>query len=135
MTWIEAVAVALGVANIALIIRRSVWNYPFGIAMVVLYAHVFWQAKLYSDAGLQVFFLVVQFYGWWAWAQKQQDDGRVAVEAMGMRARIVWVLGSVVAAALWGHDGAAHRCTLPLLGRDDRDAQRCRPDYDDASAH
>jgi nicotinamide mononucleotide transporter len=102
MTWIEAIAVALGVANIALIVRRSVWNYPFGIAMVVLYAHIFWQAKLYSDAGLQVFFLIVQFYGWYAWAQKRQDDGRVAVEAMGTRARVFWVAGSVIAAILWG---------------------------------
>ena len=102
MTWIEGIAVALGVANIALIIRRSMWNYPFGIAMVVLYAHIFWNAKLYSDAGLQVFFLVVQFYGWWVWAQKQQDDGRVGVEAIGVRARLLWVIASVVAAALWG---------------------------------
>jgi nicotinamide mononucleotide transporter len=102
MTWIEAIAVALGVANIALIIRRSVWNYPFGIVMVMLYAHIFWQAKLYSDAGLQVFFLIVQFYGWYTWAQKQEDDGRVAVEATAGRARVLWVVGPVVAAILWG---------------------------------
>jgi nicotinamide mononucleotide transporter len=90
------------VANIALIIRRSVWNYPFGIAMVVLYAHIFWTAKLYSDAGLQVFFLVVQFYGWWHWAQKQGDDGRIAVDRMSGGMRLMCVAGSVVAAILWG---------------------------------
>jgi nicotinamide mononucleotide transporter len=102
MTWIEGIAVALGVANIGLIIRRSLWNYPFGIAMVLLYMHIFWQAKLYSDAGLQVFFLVVQCYGWLAWAQKQQDDGTIAIDTMDTRARLFWVLGSLVAAILWG---------------------------------
>jgi nicotinamide mononucleotide transporter len=102
MTSIEAIAVALGLANIALIIRRSVWNYPFGIAMVVLYAHIFWQAKLYSDAGLQVFFLFVQFYGWWAWARHEGDDGRVVVARMGPRSRLVWIAASIVAAGLWG---------------------------------
>lgn len=102
MNPIEAVAVALGLANIALIIRRSIWNYPFGIAMVVLYAHIFWNAKLYSDAGLQVFFLVVQFYGWWAWARKQDDDGLVAVERLAKAARVGWVVASVVATVLWG---------------------------------
>lgn len=102
MTLIEAVAVALGLANIALIIRRSVWNYPFGIVMVILYAHIFWTSKLYSDAGLQVFFLIVQFYGWVVWAGKQGDDGRVIVARMETRARLGWVVASVVAAAIWG---------------------------------
>jgi nicotinamide mononucleotide transporter len=102
MDPIEAIAVALGLVNIALIIRRSVWNYPFGIAMVVLYAHIFWNAKLYSDAGLQVFFLIVQFYGWWAWAQKQQDDGRISVEVMGPRTRLVAIVASIIAIGLWG---------------------------------
>lgn len=102
MNVIEAVAVALGLANITLIIRRSIWNYPFGIVMVVLYAHIFWMAKLYSDAALQIFFLFVQFYGWWAWAQKQEDDGLVGVERMTNTARTAWFAASVVAAALWG---------------------------------
>jgi nicotinamide mononucleotide transporter len=102
MNPIEAVATLLGLANIALIIRRSVWNYPFGIAMVILYAHIFWDAKLYSDAGLQVFFLIVQFYGWVVWAGKQGDDGRVIVTTMAMGTRLGWLGASVVATALWG---------------------------------
>jgi nicotinamide mononucleotide transporter len=109
MNLIEAIAVALGLANIALIIRRSVWNYPFGIVMVVLYAHIFWGAKLYSDAGLQVFFLVVQFYGWWAWARNQGDDGRVAVERLTTAARTGWTVASVIAIGAWGT--AMHQLT------------------------
>jgi nicotinamide mononucleotide transporter len=102
MNPVEAVAALLGLVNIALIIRRSVWNYPFGIAMVVLYAHIFWGAKLYSDAGLQVFFLIVQFYGWVAWAGKQDDDGRVTVDRLASRAVYAWAFASVVATVAWG---------------------------------
>ncbi len=102
MDPIEAIAVALGLVNITLIIRRSVWNYPFGIVMVVLYAHIFWAAKLYSDAGLQVFFLLVQFYGWVAWSSKQGDDGLVIVDQMGAQAQIIAVIASIFAIGLWG---------------------------------
>jgi nicotinamide mononucleotide transporter len=102
MSLIEAVAVALGLANIALIIRRSVWNYPFGIVMVILYAHIFWTSKLYSDAGLQVFFLIVQFCGWVVWAGKQGDDGRVIIARMETRARLGWMAASAIATVLWG---------------------------------
>ena len=51
---VEIAAVVLGLINVALIIRRTVWNYPFGLAMVVLYAWIFYDYRLYSEALLQV---------------------------------------------------------------------------------
>ncbi len=79
---VEWIAVALGLANITLLIRRSIWNYPFGIVMVSLYAWIFFEAKLYSDAGLQIFFFVVQFYGWYYWLKGRGDDGLVIVRRL-----------------------------------------------------
>ena len=35
---VEIIAVLCGIANVILIIRRSLWNYPFGLVMVALYA-------------------------------------------------------------------------------------------------
>ena len=46
---IEWVAAALGVINISLLIFRSVWNYPFGIAMVALYTFIFFEKRLYAE--------------------------------------------------------------------------------------
>lgn len=57
MGALEIIAAVLGVINVVLVVRRSTWNYPFGIVMVALYFFVFGQAKLYSDALLQIFFL------------------------------------------------------------------------------
>ena len=74
MSVIEIVAVLLGIINIVLIIRRSVWNFAFGIAMVSLYFAIFREARLYSDAGLQVFFMLVQFYGWVAWSSRSMPS-------------------------------------------------------------
>jgi len=56
MVALEWTAAGFGVLNIALLIWRSVWNYLFGIVMVSLYIFVFWQERLYAEAGLQVFF-------------------------------------------------------------------------------
>jgi len=39
---IEWIAIACGLTNVALIIRRSIWNYPFGFVMVTLYFFIFW---------------------------------------------------------------------------------------------
>ena len=79
---IEMIAALLGLANVGLLMRRSIWNYPFGLAMVAIYAFVFFGERLYSDAGLQVFFFVVQIYGWMQWAKSRDDDGLVVVKSL-----------------------------------------------------
>jgi len=76
---IEWIAVVCGLTNVALIIRRSIWNYPFGILMVALYFFIFWEYRLYSDAILQVYFFVIQFYGLWVWMNGRASDGLVKV--------------------------------------------------------
>jgi len=102
MGGLEIVAALLGVINIVLVVRRSAWNYPFGIVMVGLYFFVFWKAKLYSDALLQVFFFLIQIYGWWAWVHARQVNHGVAVGWMPMMARLPWLGGTAVAVLLWG---------------------------------
>lgn len=95
MNPLEWLAAALGVVNIALLVRRSVWNFPFGMAMVALYVVVFREARLYGEAGLQVFFFAAQGWGWWLWVRAGGEDdqatGRVPVRWLDPLSRAVWV--------------------------------------------
>jgi nicotinamide mononucleotide transporter len=102
MSPIEAAAALLGLVNVWLVVRRSVWNYPFGIVMVALYARVFFEAKLYSDALLQLFFLVVQLYGWWNWTRSRAESGEVRVLRLGGRERLAWAASCAAATLAWG---------------------------------
>lgn len=98
MTIIEVLAVALGLANVFLIVRRSVWNFPFGIAMVSIYAWIFFTSKLYGEAGLQVFFFVIQFYGWWKWTRAIGDEGTLNVRWSPPATMLGWLAVTVVLA-------------------------------------
>ena len=98
----EILASLLGLANIVLLVRRSLWNYPFGLAMVTIYAWVFAGARLYSDALLQLFFFVIQIYGWWAWVRAGRGAGEVPVVRLAPRARARWLVGAIAATLLWG---------------------------------
>jgi nicotinamide mononucleotide transporter len=97
MEALEWTAAALGVINIALLIFRSVWNFPFAIGMVALYILVFWEERLYAEAGLQVFFILANLYGWWLWLKVGGEDNRVPVRWLDWQSRAVWM---VVTAAL-----------------------------------
>jgi len=102
MSPIEIAAFVLGLANVTLLVRRSIWNYPFALAMVTLYAWVFREQKLYSDMLLQGFFFAVNLYGWWYWARSLEAEGDIVVERMTPLARGAWLAGCAAAAIGWG---------------------------------
>jgi nicotinamide mononucleotide transporter len=107
----ELAASAFGLANVVLLARRSVWNYPFGMAMVAILAVVFWNSKLYAVAGLQVFFFLAQAQGLWMWLRAPADEGQVAVRRlppMGWPVVLIsGVIGSAVLALLLAQTDAA----------------------------
>lgn len=82
---IEWLAVICGILNVSLIIRRSIWNYPFGFLVVTLYFFIFWEYRLYSDALLQIYFFVIQIYGLYVWLNGRAPDGRVIVAPLSAR--------------------------------------------------
>ena len=88
MLPLEPVAVVFGLANIILLVRRSIWNFPFAIAMVSLYAVIFFDTRLYAEAGLQLFFAAVNIYGWWLWRRAGGADQAVEVRWLGWPARL-----------------------------------------------
>lgn len=69
MCWLELVGTVLYLASVVLIARRNMLTWPIGIVAVVLYAMLFWQIRLYSDALEQAWYFVASLYGWWSWAR------------------------------------------------------------------
>lgn len=104
MNALEAAAACLGLVNIVLVVRRSVWNFPFGLAMVALYGWIFAQpdVRLYSDAGLQAFFFAVQLYGWWNWSRAESATGEVNVLELSAGARGLAATSVAAATLVWG---------------------------------
>ena len=66
MSLIEIVAVLSGLLCVALTVRQSLWCWPTGLLQVFLYIFIFYEAKLYSDVGLQVVYVALSLYGWYA---------------------------------------------------------------------
>jgi len=100
VTQLEWLAAALVLINVALVALRSVWNYPFALAAVSLYAVVFYDARLYSDMVLQAFFFALNLYGWANWLRARDDSG-VPVGWMDQRARQQWAIVTIAAWAAW----------------------------------
>ncbi len=93
MSPIELAAAGFGLVNIVLVARRSIWNFGFGAVMVCLYFGVFFEARLYSAAALQIFFLGAQLHGWLSWRRQNHADQPVAVRSLSSQGRLLALAG------------------------------------------
>jgi nicotinamide mononucleotide transporter len=66
-TWAEVLGFGTGLVNVGLLVRRHILNWPVGILNVLLLMVVFWSVGLYADATLQIVYVLLGAYGWWAW--------------------------------------------------------------------
>ena len=118
MSGLEIIAVVFGLANIYLTVKQNIWGWAAGAVMVSLYIYITFGARLYSDALLNVFFLVMQFYGWYEWTRGPVEHARSlsAVKRLGLRGW-TWTSGGVVAgtAALGTVMHSYTNASLPYL--------------------
>ena len=67
MSPLEILGFVLSILAVWLTARQHIWCWPIGIVSVVVYAVVFVEVKLYSDAALQIIYIFLQAYGWYIW--------------------------------------------------------------------
>lgn len=77
----------LGIGGVWLMIRRSLWAFPVGLLAVTVQGVLFFRARFYADATLQVFFFVALAYGWWHWVRDRGDAPELPVTRLGNRGR------------------------------------------------
>ncbi len=98
--YIELIAAALGFLAISLQIKQNIWYWLVSIVMVSMYIYVYIDSKLYADMSLQVYYLVVSFYGWYYWQsggqKKKKDRQEAPVIRAGTRLRLILLGISIV---------------------------------------
>ena len=88
VTWLEVAAFVIAVAMVLANLRVNPVGWPLAILSSLLYALLFADSKLYGEATLQLFFVVVAFWGWWQWLRGTDSDGTaLRVHWMSRRAR------------------------------------------------
>ena len=99
VTWAELLGFVTGVAAVWLAAVRRMSNWPIGIANSAFFGLLFVDARLYADASLQLVYIALGFFGWWAWLRLGPDQTRLDVRSAG-RGLLLATAAGVVAAAL-----------------------------------
>ncbi len=100
VTWAELLGFLTGGACVALTVRRSVANFPVGIANSAFFLVLFASAQLWADSTLQVLYIVLGFVGWWQWLYGDRGRTPLKVRSAGV-GHLMWcvvALGAATAA-------------------------------------
>ena len=103
MAWFEWTAAIITAVSVYLQARENIWNWPTAIISVLMYTVVYVQSGLYSDAGLQVYFLVTSIYGWYHWLRG--GVGRTELH-VSRASRTVWIWCLVLGVSFWFVDAS-----------------------------
>jgi nicotinamide mononucleotide transporter len=102
-TWLELLACALAIWMVACNMRVNPLGWPLAIASSLLYAGLFAEYKLYGEASLQIFFVLVAGWGWWQWLRGRGDDGgALRVHRLSGRQRALALLATLLGWPLLG---------------------------------
>jgi nicotinamide mononucleotide transporter len=86
---LELVAVAFGLVSVYLSAREHIVSWPTAIVNVAIFFVLFWKAKLYADAVLQLVYLALSLYGWYEWLYGGAQHSRLQVSRTSRRQWLV----------------------------------------------
>lgn len=78
-TWLEFVAVILGILSVFFARNENIWTYPTGIVNVLIYVYLCFAAGLFADMGINVFYFVMSVYGWYNWSRRDENSHHVPI--------------------------------------------------------
>lgn len=91
MVWLgqssalEAVSFATGAVGVWLTVKENIWNFPIGIINTAGYSVVFYQARLYGDASLNVVYCALGGMGWYLWLHGGERRSALHINRAGAR--------------------------------------------------
>lgn len=99
---LELTGFLLSVIMVLLNIRQNHWGWLFGIVSSATYGIVFFNARLYGDASLQLVFIASALWGWYQWLRGAGESKLVVSRLSGAGwawSSAAWALGFVALAA------------------------------------
>ena len=87
--WFEIVAALLAIAYLLLAMRQDARCWIAWIISSLMYLFVMYSAGLYMEAGLQIFYLLMGFYGLYQWQYKLANNEALKIKVWPITTHII----------------------------------------------
>ena len=111
----ETLGFVTGATCVYLVVKRSIWNFPVGIANNLFFIVLFAGARLYGDAALQLVYIGLGVQGWYLWLHGGQNRGALNITRAPIKLLAVILFLTVTATIGLAFILRAARGSLPVL--------------------
>ena len=73
-TWIEALAVIMGIVSVWYSRKENILVFPTGIINTTLYIYLSYKGHLLGEASVNLYYTIMSIYGWYWWSRKKEDQ-------------------------------------------------------------
>ncbi|HKX56055.1 MAG TPA: nicotinamide riboside transporter PnuC, partial [Xanthomonadales bacterium] len=94
LAW-EAIAVLLAITYLVLAIRQNIWCWAAAAVSTSIYLFIMFEARLYMESVLQLFYLGMAAYGWYQWRRHGENSKVLQVTTWPLSYH-VFAIGSVL---------------------------------------
>lgn len=77
MPLLSIIALVTGTLGVWLTIKQTIWCWPFALIATLASIFEFYEARLFGDMSLQIFYFFAGVYGWIYWNKKQSENFEV----------------------------------------------------------
>lgn len=103
MSGWEMIAVILAVAYLLLAMKESLWCWYAAFVSTLIFTVLFWDASLLMESGLQIYYLGMAVYGWYAWKYGTKDHEGVQIHTWSPGKHGMALAGTLLAAVCSGY--------------------------------
>jgi nicotinamide mononucleotide transporter len=100
MTWLEGVAVFLGVTSVYYSMKENILVFPTGIISTLIYVWICLTVGLYADMGINAYYFVMSIYGWYIWSKPIEKGTVLPVTWLDGQGKAIALLLFLVSYAL-----------------------------------
>lgn len=117
MQGLEFMGLVFGLMAVIFLIKENIWTWPAGIIYCIISFFIFWEARLYGDFILHIYFFVLNIYGWYVWiAKRNQAESKVfQVTSLNIREQFIWLGVTVSSVFLFAQMLIALPRIFPLM--------------------
>ncbi|MGH1388501.1 nicotinamide riboside transporter PnuC [Kordia sp.] len=74
MIMLEFTAAVFGIASVWFAKQEKIWVYPTGIVSTIIYIYICYNATLYGDTIINIYYSIMSVYGWYMWLRIKENS-------------------------------------------------------------
>ena len=90
---LEISAVFTGIISVWFAKKENILLYPIGTVSVLIWIYLCWIAEIYSQAVINLFFFVMNIYGWYNWSRKDNSEkNKVQIKFSSLKENLFYII-------------------------------------------